>query len=347
MAGREDERSEHTWTKAWEAVVADLTSSATAATTADDRSDVASDVTSDADALRFQRGAQHYQDGAVRDVELSVSSAFAKVYGTNGDAHPMSIHVRPFPAGVWNRFFTLIVGHPEVCTQLSQGHLPHRVNSLMEELGVHLLPTAQEIELSCDCTEGENLCEHAYAFLLQITEEIDLNPLRLVLFRGMPESIWFERIGQSAARAFETSRHDMDFPSDEGHRNTTVTSTFPHLPWVPHADGHADGDVFLHQQHNNGKPVEGLWQRAKENTYWYGPLLSQEERSELMEWDPLQITLFADPRSQFAVHRFSKPPFPLARQDAMTELRDVYRQVSEAAVQILKEDLGAKAETDD
>ncbi|MCL6454687.1 MAG: SWIM zinc finger family protein [Alicyclobacillus sp.] len=299
-----------------------------------------------ADAGRFERGLAYEANGQVSSLSLSVCSIFAQVRGGRPQPYNVSVQIRPIPAAVWHRLLTRLADQPQLAADLADGRLPNAIDALLAMDGCSLVPTPDEIESVCDCPDWASPCKHAYAVFAATERAIAEHPLQLLTLRGMPQAIWLERVQQAAAVAEAAQSARASAPPTHG-RARWIDPDMTPTPWGVHPQ--------------TGKPItpqERIRQLAEQGpaAFWYGPppvgalggaegtpsqANTSASQAELAwptwpDWDPLQVTPTPDPKTQFAVHTWRKPPVALPDDRALETLGRLYQQVSERAAMILQ-----------
>jgi uncharacterized Zn finger protein len=68
--------------------------------------------------------------------------------------------------------------------QLLGGQMPPEIEDVFEAADASLLPTSDDVEMSCSCPDWANPCKHIAAVYYLLAEEFDRDPFRTFTLRG-------------------------------------------------------------------------------------------------------------------------------------------------------------------
>lgn len=134
---------------------------------------------------RMTRGKSYARQGRVLALEVTPGTITAKVRGS---------HVRPYTVSIYFAVWTdadlgVIAGEvmkvPMLLGQLLSGQLSRELLTLIDELGLSVLPSEEyRADFSCSCS-GWGLCKHIAAVWYRFADEIDRDPMVLLEMHGL------------------------------------------------------------------------------------------------------------------------------------------------------------------
>lgn len=160
------------------------------------------------DPERLERGRSYVRRGQVIELCIARGQIVARVQGTRPTPYRLRIGVRTFGEAEWASAIDSLAQQAGYSAMLLNGELPRDIIGLFDELGLSLLPRAEdELEQSCSCPDGELPCRHLAAVLLLVGAQFDREPFLLLALRG--------RTQEQVVQALRERRADMlDLPGD-------------------------------------------------------------------------------------------------------------------------------------
>lgn len=156
-----------------------------------------------AGARAVQRGQALSRRGAVEDLQVSAGAIAARVVGERGDLQEVALRCPVLDEEQWARAVARLADELRFTAALLDGDLPEGLDAVLDEIGLRLLPTWQELEVTCSCREPEP-CRHTTAMHVASGIAIDRDPFLLVRLRG-----WSRRRLLAALRSHR-GRPDVD-----------------------------------------------------------------------------------------------------------------------------------------
>jgi len=132
----------------------------------------------------LRRGRTAARRGAVQSVELHVGYLSARVVGSHGEVHQLTIGVRQLAESEWHEVAAAVAGRAAHLAALLDGELDPGVVDDARSVDVELLPGTSDLRPDCDCDEYASPCSHAAAASYVVAEELDRDPFALLLLRG-------------------------------------------------------------------------------------------------------------------------------------------------------------------
>lgn len=132
----------------------------------------------------LRRGRTAARRGAVRSVELHCGYLSARVVGSHGELHQLTIEVRQLATSEWDELAAAIAGRAAHLAALLDGELDPGVVDDASSVEVDLLPRTSDLRPDCDCDEYASPCSHAAAASYVVADELDRDPFALLLLRG-------------------------------------------------------------------------------------------------------------------------------------------------------------------
>lgn len=133
---------------------------------------------------RLHKGEQYHRAGRVSD--LRVAAGFARVRVQGDRATPLAVEVRvpTLDDAAWETVVTTLAGQVRHTARLLAGHAPEGLDADLVGTGVRIVPTRDEVEVTCDCGDDTWPCGHAAALWSVLEEAIDTDPFVLLRLRG-------------------------------------------------------------------------------------------------------------------------------------------------------------------
>jgi len=151
------------WGRAWGAVADDVVPAATRA---------------------VQRGQALSRRGAVEDLRIEAGVISAQVVEERGEVRSVTLTCSVASDEVWERTVALLADELRFTAALIDGHLPDGLDEVLERAGLRLVPTWDELEISCSCDERGPICRHVAAVHTSAGVAIDRDPFLLIRLRG-------------------------------------------------------------------------------------------------------------------------------------------------------------------
>lgn len=120
----------------------------------------------------------------MQTVELHVGYLSARVVGSHGELHRLTIEVRQLAESEWDEVAAAIAGRAAHLAALLDGELDPGVIDDARSVDVELLPGTSDLRPDCDCDEYASPCSHAAAASYVVADELDRDPFALLLLRG-------------------------------------------------------------------------------------------------------------------------------------------------------------------
>jgi uncharacterized Zn finger protein len=144
---------------------------------------------------RLARGRTYAKAGRVRELWFSPGLATAE-FGSSpasgragaakgGDPeHQVSVRVRVFSNGEWSRVVEILLRRLWFIAALLEGHLPRELVGTLQGAGISLLPSREELDGDCDCSDYLLPCAHMAAVHTLLADALDGDPFLLLTLRG-------------------------------------------------------------------------------------------------------------------------------------------------------------------
>ncbi len=136
-------------------------------------------------ASRLQRGKKYARMGQVTDIRITGGEVRAEVQGSAAKPYRVTIRLRPFTDGTWDRVFDRMAAQAIFAAQLLAGVVPHDIEKVFKEAGASLFPASDaDIRTECTCPDWENPCKHIAAVYYLLAERFDEDPFLIFALRG-------------------------------------------------------------------------------------------------------------------------------------------------------------------
>lgn len=120
---------------------------------------------------------------------------------------------------------------------LEAGRLPTELVEACDELGIEVVPGAEDLETACECDHWSQPCAHALALQYQLAWAVDRDPYVLLLLRGRTREQLL-----AAAVADATGDDPVDEAADRAAELLALAEA------APSGHGLADGDVAAYDE---------------------------------------------------------------------------------------------------
>lgn len=158
-------------------------------------------------AERLGRGPYYVSRGAVRSLEITSGQATANFLHGRQRSQRVVLEVEPLPEDQWEAMVHTLAGELRFTAAIADGQLPPEAVPLLDDAGVHLVPSHDEVTETCNCTEGGgDPCRHIASVHHAIAQELDDDPFLLLRLRGrdvrtLRASLRAARTGEDLATA--------------------------------------------------------------------------------------------------------------------------------------------------
>ncbi|GAB3232948.1 hypothetical protein GCM10027447_29080 [Glycomyces halotolerans] len=160
---------------------------------------------------RIVKGRTLAGHGAVQDLAIEpgvVSGTVADAAGT----YRAAIRIPVYDGAAWTRGMTALALSPSCVAGLLAGRLPKRIDDVLAEAGMRLLPKKyvaepyNRITTSCDCDDNREVCSHIMAVSLVSAARMDEDPWLVLLLRGGPTRDLAGRLRAARLASMEAAR---------------------------------------------------------------------------------------------------------------------------------------------
>jgi hypothetical protein len=169
---------------------------------------------------RIARGRSFARSGRVRDLWFSPGLATAEVFDTA--AHQVSVRLRVFENAEWRKIVLTLLTDLRMVAAMLEGELPEALVDRLDEAGVHLVPTPEELGGDCDCGDFLLPCEHMAAVHHLLADALDGDPFLLPTLRGRTRDQLLGRMraiwGDNEPMHVVTAQKDEDPPRGDWFR---------------------------------------------------------------------------------------------------------------------------------
>lgn len=208
-------------------------------------------------AEQLGRGSYYVSRGAVRQLELTAGHVAATFQYARSRPQSLVIRVEPLGDEAWERLVGVLAEELRFSAQLYEGDLPPELGPVLDEAGVDLVPSRDEVTETCICTDEDDPCIHLAAAHHALARRFDDDPFRLLELRGRdratllasirarrsgtdlrtaarsPHALPFEEIGVTDHRL---ARADLEAVTVHPHRVEDPAWLFDHLGDPPGVD---------------------------------------------------------------------------------------------------------------
>lgn len=135
-------------------------------------------------ARRLHQGRAYHRAGRVSDLRVQAGEASVRVQGDRATPFAVSVSVPQLSDAAWEQVLRALAGQVRHTARLLAGHAPESLDADLEGTGARIVPTADEVAVSCDCDDDTWPCGHAAALWEALAERFDEDPFALLRLRG-------------------------------------------------------------------------------------------------------------------------------------------------------------------
>lgn len=136
------------------------------------------------DPNRLPRGRGYARSGAVEAVRVEPGRVRAAVQGSRRTPYDVTVRVRMFDDGEWDRVLTAVAAQVGHTAALLDGELPPEVAADVAATGLELLPGPGDLQPRCSCPDSADPCKHAAAVCYLVADTLDADSFALLELRG-------------------------------------------------------------------------------------------------------------------------------------------------------------------
>jgi uncharacterized Zn finger protein len=136
------------------------------------------------DRNRLGRGRTYARKGQVINIDLQPGLVTARVQGSRRTPYKVRIEIATLSDAQWEQALDALAAQAFFSAQLLGGRMPPEVEDVFEAAGASLLPTDNDVKMSCSCPDWANPCKHIAAVYYLLAEEFDADPFRTFVLRG-------------------------------------------------------------------------------------------------------------------------------------------------------------------
>lgn len=228
-------------------------------------------------AEQLARGSYYVSRGAVRQLELAPGRVTATMQHARARPQSLAIEVAPLGDEPWDRLVATLAAELRFSARLYEGELPVELGPVLDGAGIDLVPTRDEVEETCICTDEDVPCIHVASVHHALARMFDDDPFRLLELRGRdrdtllasirarrsgtdlrtaarsPDALPFEEIEAADPRR---ARADLEAVSIHPHRVEDPAWLFDHLGDPPGVDDTVPLQALI------GRAAETAWRLA-------------------------------------------------------------------------------------
>lgn len=140
---------------------------------------------------RIVKGRALAGQAAVTGMSIDPGSVTGRVRD-GARTYDAAIHIPVYNASAWTAGMTALSLSPSCVAGLLAGRLPKRIDEILGETGMRLLPKKfvtedhNRITTECPCADTRDVCAHIMALALVSAAKMDDDPWLVLLLRGGP-----------------------------------------------------------------------------------------------------------------------------------------------------------------
>lgn len=142
---------------------------------------------------RLPRGRSYVRNGSVFDLQIDGGEIKALVSGSN--VYQVEVKVTPVLPKRWKSICADCAGAVDSLVELLQGRFSKSVMERLCQQETGLFPSPDEIQFSCSCPDGADMCKHIAAVLYGVGARLDKLPELLFRLSGVDETELIARAG--------------------------------------------------------------------------------------------------------------------------------------------------------
>jgi uncharacterized Zn finger protein len=135
-------------------------------------------------ARAVQRGQALSRRGAVDELRIDAGRIAAVVAEDRGEDRRVSLTCPVASDAVWDRTIGVLADELRFTAALLEGELPEGIDEVLLGEGLALVPTWDDLDVDCGCTERGPICRHVAAVHAAAGVAIDRDPFLLFRLRG-------------------------------------------------------------------------------------------------------------------------------------------------------------------
>jgi uncharacterized Zn finger protein len=155
---------------------------------------------------RLTRGRNYARAGQVISLNVASGEVTASVQGSRARPYAVRVGVTPYPRATWQRIETALADQARYSARLLAGEMPQDLEEVFTASGVSLFPTGiRDLAMRCSCPDSAVPCKHLAATLYLLAEAFDLDPFRILQWRGRSREELLSRL--RTLRSAEAGEH--------------------------------------------------------------------------------------------------------------------------------------------
>lgn len=136
------------------------------------------------DTSQLVKGRRLAERGQVMVTGIYAGGADAIVLGAVGGSHRVSVWVNDL-GDDWEVVFRIFAGNHLLFTRLLAGDYSERLNSLLEEADIGIIPSSlEDLDYRCTCESEHHTCSHIVATYMALGTHVNDDPMVMFLLRG-------------------------------------------------------------------------------------------------------------------------------------------------------------------
>jgi SNF2 family DNA or RNA helicase/uncharacterized Zn finger protein len=135
---------------------------------------------------RLPRGRSYASNGSVKSIVIEKNNIQAKVKGSQPRPYDINIVVPEFADSQKKQLLETIQSNPSILATLLNRQLPSDLLQIATNKGIQIFPKQwRDFNMKCSCPDSAVPCKHLAAVIYLITNEIDLNPFKVLELHGL------------------------------------------------------------------------------------------------------------------------------------------------------------------
>ena len=135
---------------------------------------------------RLQRGRSYARRGQVLNVDIASGRVDSRVQGSRVRPYSIAIRFAAIPDAAWRRAAEALAAESAALSALLSGTFTPEAAAAFAATGAPLFPASKrDLETTCSCPDWANPCKHVAAVYYLVAEELDRDPLMLLILRGI------------------------------------------------------------------------------------------------------------------------------------------------------------------